>query len=77
MPQRRPRAWARHGSAQRTGRVQAALAAGATHVAVGTTLCSDPGAPARIAAELQAELARHGLASAEAASGIAQASVPG
>ena len=53
------------------------LAAGATHVAVGTTLFSDPGAPARIAAELQAELARHGLASAEAASGIAQASVPG
>jgi dihydroorotate dehydrogenase (NAD+) catalytic subunit len=38
------------------------LAAGATAVAVGTVLFSDPGAPARVREELSAELAVRGLA---------------
>jgi len=37
------------------------IAAGATHVALGTVLFSDPGAPARIRAELAAETAALGL----------------
>ena len=37
------------------------IAAGATHVALGTVLFSDPGAPARIRAELAAETAAFGL----------------
>ena len=47
------------------------IAAGATHVALGTVLFAEPGAPARIAHELGEELARFGLPSAQAASGIA------
>ena len=47
------------------------LAAGATHVAVGTALFADPEAPARIRGELAHELAQLGLRSAAEASGIA------
>jgi dihydroorotate dehydrogenase (NAD+) catalytic subunit len=47
------------------------LACGATHVALGTVLFADPDAPARIRHELDAELARLGIASAGAATGIA------
>ena len=47
------------------------LAAGATHVALGTVLFGDPGAPTRVAAELRVELARFGLESPRDASGIA------
>ncbi len=47
------------------------LAAGATHVALGTVLFGDPGAPTRVAAELRAELARFGLECPRDASGIA------
>jgi dihydroorotate dehydrogenase (NAD+) catalytic subunit len=39
------------------------LAAGASDVAIGTALFSDPGAPSRIRSELSAELASHGFAS--------------
>ena len=49
------------------------LAAGATHIAVGTTLFGDPGAPGRIRAELQAELERNGFATSDEASGLAHA----
>ena len=47
------------------------LAAGATAVALGTVLFSDPSAPARIRAELAAELAARGLSSPEQATGSA------
>jgi dihydroorotate dehydrogenase (NAD+) catalytic subunit len=47
------------------------LAAGATDVAVGTALFSDPGAATRIRAELKAELAAHGFASPDNAVGAA------
>ena len=40
------------------------VAAGATAVALGTVLFSDPGAPSRIRAELEAELGSHGAISA-------------
>jgi dihydroorotate dehydrogenase (NAD+) catalytic subunit len=46
-------------------------AVGASAVALGTVLFSDPSAPARIRAELAAELAAHGLSSVEQARGIA------
>ena len=46
------------------------LAAGASAVALGTVLFSDPGAPARIRAELAAELSARGLEDAEDAVGI-------
>jgi dihydroorotate dehydrogenase (NAD+) catalytic subunit len=46
-------------------------AVGASTVALGTVLFSDPSAPARIRAELAAELAARGLSSAEQARGIA------
>jgi dihydroorotate dehydrogenase (NAD+) catalytic subunit len=46
-------------------------AAGARAVAIGTVLFSDPSAPARIRAELAAELASLGLSSPEQACGIA------
>jgi dihydroorotate dehydrogenase (NAD+) catalytic subunit len=49
------------------------FAAGASAVALGTVLFSDPSAPSRIRAELDAELAAHGLSSAEEACGIAHA----
>jgi dihydroorotate dehydrogenase (NAD+) catalytic subunit len=47
------------------------FAAGASTVAVGTKLFSDPSAPARIRDELAVELAALGLSSAEQARGIA------
>jgi dihydroorotate dehydrogenase (NAD+) catalytic subunit len=47
------------------------LAAGASDVALGTILFSDPEAAGRIRAELEAELALRGLAGAEEARGIA------
>jgi dihydroorotate dehydrogenase (NAD+) catalytic subunit len=46
------------------------FAAGASAVALGTVLFSDPSAPARIREELSAELATVGLASVEQARGI-------
>jgi dihydroorotate dehydrogenase (NAD+) catalytic subunit len=46
-------------------------AVGASAVALGTVLFSDPSAPARIRAELAAELAARGLSSVEQARGIA------
>lgn len=47
------------------------LAAGATSVALGTVLFSDPGAPDRIRAELSAEVGRFGLASVDNVIGAA------
>jgi dihydroorotate dehydrogenase (NAD+) catalytic subunit len=56
----------------RTGRDALELfAAGASAVAVGTTLFSDPSGAARIRDELAAELAALGLSSTEEARGIA------
>jgi dihydroorotate dehydrogenase (NAD+) catalytic subunit len=49
------------------------LAAGASDVAVGTALFSDPGAAARIRLELEAELAAAGFANADNAVGAAHA----
>jgi dihydroorotate dehydrogenase (NAD+) catalytic subunit len=43
------------------------VAAGATAVALGTVLFADPGAPTRIRAELEAEVAARGLETAPAA----------
>jgi dihydroorotate dehydrogenase (NAD+) catalytic subunit len=54
------------------------LAAGASAVALGTVLFSDPSAPARIRAELAAELAARGLSSPAEARGIAhEGTLPG
>ncbi len=50
------------------------VAAGASAVALGTVLFSDPGAPARVREELAAELALLGLESLEDARGIAHES---
>jgi len=50
------------------------LAAGADDVALGTTLFADPGAPARIRAELEAELGAHGFADPDNAVGAAHGS---
>jgi dihydroorotate dehydrogenase (NAD+) catalytic subunit len=47
------------------------IAAGASHVALGTVLFSDPGAPARVRAELFATAADHGWDSPEDAYGVA------
>jgi len=47
------------------------IAAGATHVALGTILFSDPGAPARIRAELGAETSALGLSDPDDARGLA------
>ncbi|MFN2466662.1 MAG: dihydroorotate dehydrogenase [Gaiellaceae bacterium] len=47
------------------------IAAGASAVALGTILFSDPGAPARIRSELATELALRGLSDASEACGIA------
>ena len=47
------------------------IAAGAEHVALGTILFSDPDAPARVRAELDAELAARGYADVTAALAIA------
>ena len=49
------------------------LAAGASHVALGTVLFSDPGAPARIRAELVQETSQRGFASPDNARGVAHA----
>jgi dihydroorotate dehydrogenase (NAD+) catalytic subunit len=49
------------------------LAVGASDVAVGTALFSDPGAPSRIRAELTAELAARGFATSDNAIGVAHA----
>jgi dihydroorotate dehydrogenase (NAD+) catalytic subunit len=57
----------------RTGRDALELiAAGARHVALGTVLFSDPGAPARIRRELEAEVDELGLRDEAAAHAIAQ-----
>jgi dihydroorotate dehydrogenase (NAD+) catalytic subunit len=50
------------------------LAAGASDVALGTALFADPGAPARVRGELQAELAAHGFAEPDNAVGAAHLS---
>jgi dihydroorotate dehydrogenase (NAD+) catalytic subunit len=50
------------------------IAAGATHVALGTVLFSDPGAPGRIRAELAAETAALGLSDPDDARGLAHSS---
>jgi dihydroorotate dehydrogenase (NAD+) catalytic subunit len=47
------------------------IAAGASHVALGTVLFSDPGAPARVRAELFAAAGDHGWDSPEDAYGVA------
>jgi dihydroorotate dehydrogenase (NAD+) catalytic subunit len=47
------------------------LAAGASDVALGTTLFADSGAPVRVRAELEAELAAHGFVDADNAVGAA------
>jgi dihydroorotate dehydrogenase (NAD+) catalytic subunit len=51
------------------------LACGASHVALGTVLFADPDAPARVRAELAAEVARLGYERVEDAIGAAQESV--
>jgi dihydroorotate dehydrogenase (NAD+) catalytic subunit len=53
------------------------LAAGASDVAVGTALFSDPGAAARIRSELEAELAAAGFPEADDAVGAAHATESG
>jgi dihydroorotate dehydrogenase (NAD+) catalytic subunit len=52
------------------------IAAGATHVALGTVLFGDPDAPGRIRAELAAEAAAHGFAEPSAARGTAHRAAP-
>ena len=47
------------------------LAAGATHVALGTVLFADPEAPARVRSELEAELTAHGFCRPEDVVGLA------
>jgi len=47
------------------------LAAGASDVALGTALFADPGSPARMRGELEAELAAHGFADPDNAVGVA------
>jgi dihydroorotate dehydrogenase (NAD+) catalytic subunit len=49
------------------------IAAGARHVALGTVLFSDPGAPARVAAELEHEAGERGFTTAEDVHSIAHA----
>jgi dihydroorotate dehydrogenase (NAD+) catalytic subunit len=53
------------------------IAAGASAVALGTVLFADPGAPARVRRELEAEAARHGLEDPLAARGAAHAVAAG
>jgi dihydroorotate dehydrogenase (NAD+) catalytic subunit len=61
----------------RTGRdALELLAAGATVVALGTVLFTDPNAPVRVRAELAAELSAHVLADAQAAVGMAHEGLP-
>jgi dihydroorotate dehydrogenase (NAD+) catalytic subunit len=52
------------------------LAAGATAIALGTILFSDPGAPGRVRGELAIELAARGLAEPEDAHGLAHREDP-
>ncbi len=52
------------------------FAAGATAIALGTTLFSDPGAPGRVRGELALELATLGLAGPEDARGLAHREEP-
>jgi dihydroorotate dehydrogenase (NAD+) catalytic subunit len=56
------------------GDVLELLAAGASDVALGTSLFADPGAPTRVRAELAAELAAHGFADPDNAVGVAHVS---
>jgi dihydroorotate dehydrogenase (NAD+) catalytic subunit len=49
------------------------IAAGARHVALGTVLFSDPGAPARVSAELEHEAGERGFTTAEDVHSIAHA----
>ena len=59
-----------------TGRdVLELVAAGACHVALGTVLFADPDAPARIRAELEAELERRGLRALDEAHALAHGSL--
>ena len=53
------------------------IAAGASAVALGTVLFADPGAPARVRQELEAEAARHGFAEPLDARGAAHADAAG
>lgn len=53
------------------------IAAGASAVALGTVLFPDPGAPARIRSELEAEAAALGFPEPLAACGVAQAALSG
>jgi dihydroorotate dehydrogenase (NAD+) catalytic subunit len=52
------------------------IAAGASSVALGTVLFRDPGAPARVRAELAFEAAAHGVAEARDLRGAAHAALP-
>jgi dihydroorotate dehydrogenase (NAD+) catalytic subunit len=52
------------------------IAAGASAVALGTVLFRDPGAPARVRAELAREAAAHGVAEARNLRGAAHGSLP-
>jgi dihydroorotate dehydrogenase (NAD+) catalytic subunit len=52
------------------------LAAGATAIALGTTLFSDPDAPGRVRSELAEELAARGLGEPEDARGLAHREAP-
>jgi dihydroorotate dehydrogenase (NAD+) catalytic subunit len=52
------------------------LAAGASSIALGTILFSDPDAPGRVRRELAEELASRGLSSPEAATGLAHSAKP-
>jgi dihydroorotate dehydrogenase (NAD+) catalytic subunit len=47
------------------------IAAGASSIALGTVLFADPDAPARVRAELDAELSARGFESAHEARGVA------
>jgi dihydroorotate dehydrogenase (NAD+) catalytic subunit len=61
----------------RTGRdALELLAAGASAVALGTVLFTDPDAPVRVRVELAAELSAYGLADAQAAVGMAHEGLP-
>jgi len=51
------------------------IAAGASHVALGTVLFSDPGAPTRVRAELYAAAAEHGWSTPDDAHGVAHREV--
>jgi len=52
------------------------LAAGASSIALGTVLFTDPDAPGRVRRELAEELASRGLSSPEAATGLAHGAKP-